>query len=131
MRNILIILIIAFVLSACGHNMRESFNPAFEKYNDMVAADNFPGSALFVADKAKDSYIASIAAARNTRVFEYKTINRKINEPSRKAIVEIEYNYYFLNSNTVKSLRYVQEWSYFEENDFKGWRLLTPLPSFK
>jgi hypothetical protein len=131
MRNIPIILIAAFVLVACSHNIREEFEAPSEKYNDMVAMNNMSGSVIFVADKSREAYMAGLAAAKNARIFEYRIINKKIDEPGRKARVEIEFDYYLLNSNRVKTLRYVQEWSYSEEKDFRGWKLLTPLPAFK
>lgn len=131
MRNVLLILISALILVACSHNIREDFDKPVEKYNDMVAMNNKSGAALFVADKAMEAYMASLAATNNTRIFEYRIINKKVDEKSRTAKVAIELDYYMLNSNKVKTVRYMQEWSYFEVKDFKGWKLLTPLPEFK
>jgi hypothetical protein len=131
MRNFFVILISAFVLVACSTNIREEFDPTFTKYNDIITGNDLRASGIFVADKAKESYIKSADAAKDTRIFEYRIINKKIDELNRKARVDVELDYYMTYSNRVKTLRYVQEWIWIEEKDFKDWRLLTPLPEFK
>ncbi len=131
MRNLFIILTAVFVLAACSANIREEFDPAFTKYNDILARNDLQASIMFVADKAKEEYIKSADAAKEARVFEYRIIDKKVDEPTRKARVNVELEYYMNYSNRVKTLRYVQEWIWIEEKDLKDWRLLTPLPAFK
>jgi hypothetical protein len=131
MRKIFILLAAVFVVAACSANIRDDFDTAFTKYNDLLARNDLRASGLFVVDAAKETYIKSADAAKNARIFEYRIVNKKIDEPNRKARVDVELDYYMTSSNRVKTLRYVQEWIWIEEKDFKGWRLLTPVPEFK
>jgi hypothetical protein len=131
MRNYLIIIIATLLLIACSANIKEEFDSGFSKYNDLVASNDLSASSLFVADSARDSYLKSVDAAKDMRIFEYRIITKTVDELKRKATVNVEVDYYMLNANKVKKMRYIQEWSYIEGKDFKDWRLLTPLPLFK
>jgi hypothetical protein len=121
----------AFILVACSPNIRGDFDDTFAKYNDILVRNDLGASGLFVADKAKESYITSISAAKNARIFEYRIVNKTVNETARTARLDVELDYYMLSSSRVKTLRYLQEWIYIEGKDFKGWRTITPLPPFK
>jgi len=121
----------AFILVACSPNIRGDFDDAFTKYNDILVRNDLGASGLFVADKAKESYITSVSAAKNARIFEYRIVNKTLNETARTARLDVELDYYMLSSNRVKTLRYLQEWTYIEGKDFKGWKVITPLPPFK
>ena len=121
----------AFILAACSPNIRGDFDDTFTKYNDILVRNDLGASGLFVADKAKESYITSVSAAKNARIFEYRIVNKTVNETARTARLDVELDYYMLSSSRVKTLRYLQEWIYIEGKDFKGWRIITPLPPFK
>jgi hypothetical protein len=125
----------AFILIACSHNIRDAFDDSFTKYNDVLARNDLRASGLFVADKAKESYITSVNAAKNAKIFEYRIVNKTVSEIDRTARLDVELDYYMLSSNRVKTLRYLQEWIYLEGKvegkDFKGWKIVTPLPPFK
>jgi hypothetical protein len=121
----------AFILIACSPNIRGNFDDTFTKYNDILVRNDLSASGLFVADKAKESYITSVNAAKNARIFEYRVANKTVNETARTARLDVELDYYMLSSSRVKTLRYLQEWIYIEGKDSKGWKVITPLPPFK
>jgi hypothetical protein len=125
----------AFILTACSHNIRDDFDDSFTRYNDVLVRNDLRASGLFVADKAKEAYITSVNAAKNARIFDYRIVNKTVSEIGRTARLDVELDYYMISSNRVKTLRYLQEWIYFEGKlegkDFKGWKLVTPLPQFK
>jgi hypothetical protein len=131
MRNIFAIVIVALALLSCSPDIKKDFETTFEKYNDALVSSDIRSTVIFVAEKAKDPYVKSYEAAKNSRIFESRIIRKTVDTKTREASIEVELDYYLLNSNKVKSLKYVQQWALIEENKEKEWRLLTPLPEFK
>jgi hypothetical protein len=131
MRKLIAIVILAFALISCSSNIKEDFDTVFERYNDALISSDLRLTFVFVADKAREAYLKSFEASKNARIFECRIIKKSVDEIKREARVYVELDYYMLEDNKVKTLRYVQEWSHFEENKVKDWRLLTPLPEFK
>jgi hypothetical protein len=131
MRKFIAIAVLFFALVSCSSNIREEFDTVFTKYNDALTSNDLRLTFIFVADKAREPYLKSYEASKNARLFECRIVKKTVDELKREARVEVEIDYYMLNSNRVKTLRYVQEWSHIEENKVKDWKLLTPLPEFK
>jgi len=131
MRNLFAVLIAVFVFVACSPNIRDDFDSVFNKYNDALVSSDLRSTFIFVSDKAKDEYMKSCEASKNARIFEYRITKKSVDELKRTARVDVAIDYYMLNSNRVKTLRYAQEWAHVEENKEKEWKLLTPLPEFK
>jgi len=132
MRKLFLIAIMTLVLVSCSKNVKEDFETTFEKYNDALVSSDLRTTFPFVAEKAKDAYVRSFdEASKIARIFESRIIKKTVDEVGRKARIDVQLDYYLLSSNKVKNLRYVQEWTFIEENKQKNWKVLTPLPEFR
>jgi|WetSurMetagenome_2_1015567.scaffolds.fasta_scaffold00204_17 hypothetical protein len=130
MRKIFAIVIMALVLVACSKDLKKDFETVFDKYNDALVSSDMRSTYEFVADTARASYIKSCEDSKHVRIFEYKIIKKTVDVPKRKASIEVDLDYYFVSSNKVKRLHYVQEWSLIETKEAKEWKLISPLPEF-
>jgi hypothetical protein len=131
MRKLLIIAAVALALVACSKNLQKNFDSAFESYNDALTSNDLRATIPFVAEKAMAEYLKSYDSAKNARIFTARVLKKTVDDTNRTARVDIELDYYMLNANKVKSLRYTQKWASIQENKNEDWKLLTPLPEFR
>lgn len=131
MRIIFSALLTALTLTACSHDLREEFDMSLSKYNNLLSRNELGSASLFAADAIKEAFITRVASLKDIRIIDYKILNITYSEEKRRASVDVEISYYNLYYNKVKSLRDLEEWTYSEEKDVKGWRLTSVLPEFK
>lgn len=134
MRKALAVFVMGIILSACSnyvYDLQGKFQESSTYYNNMIRWNELGKAGYLLADSQRETSLPRLQAAANIRVVDSRIINTTFLEEKRKATIEVEIDYYFLNSTKVKTLRDKQEWAYIQEQGAPGWRVTSPIPDFK
>lgn len=139
MRQILIALLAAFSFSACSsgvihdyfYDIQGKYEESVRNYNNLYRWNEFEAASRYAVDPLREDAIARVKAAKDVRIVDSRVMNSTYDSQKRKGTMEVEIDYYFLNTTRVKTIRNTQEWVYFDKPEMKGWRLVSPLPEFK
>jgi hypothetical protein len=134
MRNSFFALMIMITLAACSnyvYDLQGKFDESLKNYNNLYRWGELDTANMFFSESIRDDAIARIKAAKNVKIVDSRILSTLYDEKKRKAIVEVEIEYYFISAAKVKTLRDTQEWAYREEQGIKGWRLMSSFPAFK
>lgn len=117
-------------LASCA-SVHGKFEKSLNDYNDLLRWHKLDEASLFAGDAVSQEFTARVRTAKNMKIFDYRVLRTKYNEAKNEAEVQVEFEYYKLSTNTLKSLVDVQKWVYVEENGSKQWKIMSPLPEFK
>jgi hypothetical protein len=134
MRNAFFALMAMMTLAACSnyvYDLQGKFDESLKKYNNLYRWNELDRAGAFFSDSIREDALVRTKAARNVRIVDSRILSTTYDEKRRKAIVEVEIEYYFLSTTKVKTLRDTQEWAYQEEQGSGSWRLTSLLPEFR
>src|SRR5208283_86487 len=131
MRIFLLSLIIVAVLTSCStYTTRKEFDKSLTDYNDLLRWHQLDKASPYIAESTLEEFKKWAETTKNLRITDYRVVSSKYDEQSRKASVDVEFDYYIFSSYRLKTLHDKQKWSYLEENGEKRWRLVSPPPEF-
>lgn len=111
----------------------EQFETSYKAYNRMLRWNEI-GTAgmLYVEPDGKEQFIkdAESIKKRAVAITEYRVLTIDCQPEKGTGEVVTEFDYYIMPSNRIKTTTQRQSWIYREENG-KGWKIRTPLPSFE
>ncbi len=119
-----------FMASACS-SVHGKFEQSINDYNDFIRWHKLEDASQFASDSISDRYISRMLAAKDMKVFDYHIVRTKYNESKSEAEVTVEFQYYTLSTNMLKTLLDVQKWAYVTENGSRQWKLMSLLPEFR
>jgi hypothetical protein len=131
-RIAVVFLFAALFLSACaGAQTRRAFDKTLEKYNEMVRWHDLDSAALFASPAISTEYEKRVEEAKQAKVYDYKVVDVKYDEKTKKASAVVIYNYFLYTTGEVKNIKDNQKWAYTSADGKEGWQLQSPLPEFR
>jgi hypothetical protein len=121
---------VLLVVSACS-SVHGKFEQSITDYNDLLRWHKLEEASRFASDATSTEYVGRMLAAKNMKVFDYHIVRTNYSEAKKEAEVLVEFEYYTLSTNTLKTLLDVQKWAYVKEDGAMQWKLMSPLPEFK
>ena len=131
-----ILLLCCLVLPACVYQagIKEEFNKSVKEYNRLLRWHEVStAGALYMVPEEYDAFIAA-AEKVNTKdlsITDYRILTSECLTEKGTGDAVVEFDYYLLPSNRVKTLIYKQEWTYRESGGSKTWKIKSALPLFK
>jgi len=138
-----IILLCCLVTAACAAGdavVRTQFEKSVKSYNRMLRWREIENAGLtYLEQDQREAFLTRAGEIRKKEVTitDYRILfmENSIKKNTGRAVVE--FDYYILPSNRVKTLTYKQEWIYDKvdkddkDSDKKAWKLKTGLPDFE
>ena len=132
------ILLMCFLVTAACANMkntgiREGFEKSVKDYNRLLRWHEVAtAGALYMVDEEREAFF--IAAERIKKqgltITDYRILTMECLTEKGSGNAYVEFDYYILPSNRIKTLVYKQEWIYPEINEIKYWKVKSALPVF-
>jgi hypothetical protein len=73
---------------------------------------------------------AEVLKKRDVTITDYRILTSECLPEKKSAEVLVEFDYFVLPSNRIKTLTYRQNWIYLDTVTKKGWQLKSGLPDF-
>ena len=132
MKIFLPVLVLVVMLSGCAStNIREQFDESVELYNNSVGLLQWGNAGAFTASSISKEFKKRAEAAGDVQVIDCRIIDKTYNAKKRKAVVDVDIEYYKNFSPVVKILHDKQKWAYRGKNGTKRWKLVSLIPEFK
>jgi len=133
-RGILLLCCLIAVGCANHSGIREDFDKSVKDYNRLLRwREVATAGMLYMIPEERDAFIAA-AEKINTKdlsITDYRILTRECLAEKGTGDAVVEFDYYILPSNRIKTLTYKQEWVYQEINETKAWKVKSALPVFK
>jgi len=123
----------AYALQAKHANLCEEFDKSMKSYNKMLRWRDIESAGMVYLDpELRDAFMKSAAdiKKRGVTITDYRILTSECLPDKGTAEVVVEFDYYALPSNRIKTLTYRQKWVYLDTEEKKGWQLKTNLPLF-
>lgn len=133
-RSLAGLLLCCLLAAACvpGLNTRDGFEKSLKNFNGMLRWNEPERAGVsFLAPELRAEFDASVTAMQKNGVTitDYRVLSTEYRDESADALVE--FDYYVLPSNRIRTMTCRQQWVYRELQGTKGWRLAGGLPQFK
>ena len=120
-------------------NRQESCERIIKDYGRMIRWQEADKAAIVYVDIAQRAAFDKTAEGlrrRGISMVDYRIISSQCLVEKKQAIATLEFDYFILPDNRLKTVTDRQSWIYREENPLEpdageGWKLTTPLPDFK
>ena len=123
----------AYALQAKHANIREEFEKSSKGYNRMLRWREVEDAGMVYMDpELRDAFMknAEEFKTREVTITDYRILTSECLPEKGTAQAVVEFDYFELPSNRIKTLTYHQKWTYLDTDAKKGWQLETGLPSF-
>ena len=123
----------ALALQAKHSSIREDFEKSMKGYNKLLRWRDIEGAGMTYLDpELRDAFLKSAEdiKKRGVTITDYRILTSECLPEKKTGEVVVEFDYYALPSNRIKTLTYRQKWSYLDTEEKKGWQLKTGLPPF-
>ena len=123
----------ALALQAKHSGIREDFEKSIKGYNKLLRWRDIEGAGMTYLDpELRDAFLKSAEdiKKRGVTITDYRILTSECLPEKKTGEVVVEFDYYALPSNRIKTLTYRQKWSYLDTEEKKGWQLKTGLPPF-
>lgn len=118
---------------------QENCTKSIKDYNKMIRWQEAEKAAIAFVDAAQRPEFDATAETlrrRNVSIADYRILAHQCSAEHKKAEATVEFDYFILPDNRLKTLTDHQRWVFREKNEadpdlIEGWKLTTPLPSFK
>ena len=118
---------------------QEDCDKVLKTYSRMIRWNEAEKAALFYADQQqRDSFSKAAETMRrqNINMADMRILASQCRADLKTAEATVEFDYFMLPDNRLKTITDHQKWVYREENPQKpeleeGWKLMTPLPDFR
>jgi hypothetical protein len=116
-----------------NYNSREAFEKSMKDYNRKLRWQEMENAGMLYMDSdAKDAFYKTSASIRKrgVSVTDYRIVTSECVPDKGTAEALVEFDYFTLPSNRVKTLTYRQNWVYIDTDEKTGWQLKSALPEF-
>jgi len=123
----------ALALQAKNANISEEFEKSMKGYNKLLRWRDIEGAGMIYMDpELRDAFLKSAEdiKKRGVTITDYRILTSECLPEKKTGEVVVEFDYYALPSNRIKTLTYHQKWTYLDTEEKKGWQLKTALPPF-
>jgi hypothetical protein len=123
----------ALALQAKNANISEEFEKSMKGYNKLLRWRDIEGAGMTYLDpELRDDFLKSAEdiKKRGVTITDYRILTSECLPEKKTGEVVVEFDYYALPSNRIKTLTYHQKWTYLDTEEKKGWQLKTALPPF-
>jgi len=123
----------AYALQAKHANIREEFDQSSKGYNKMLRWREVENAGMAYLDpELRDDFMKSAEEfkKREVTITDYRILTSECIPEEKRAESVVEFDYYILPSNRIKTLTYRQKWTYLDTETKKGWQLKSALPAF-
>ena len=113
------------------HKEKKSLNAFDERiklYGRMLRWEEFEAAINMIRHKDESPVDTNLDRFKNLRVTDYEIKKVALDTEYKSAVVEAEITFYFETTNSVKTVRDVQTWWFFDESEI--WFLDSGLPKF-
>ena len=113
--------------------IREEFDDSAKAYNKMLRWREIENAGMLYLDpEMRDEFMKSAEALkkRDVTITDYRILTSECLPEKKSAEVVVEFDYFVLPSNRIKTLTYRQNWIYLDTETKKGWQLKSGLPDF-
>jgi hypothetical protein len=124
----------AYALQAKHANIREEFDQSMKGYNKMLRWRDVENAGMVHLDpELRDAFMKSAEEIkkRGVTITDYRILTSECLPEKGTAEAVVDFDYYALPSNRIKTLTYRQKWTYLDTENKKGWQLKSPLPDFE
>lgn len=124
----------AYALQAKHANIREEFEQSMKGYNKLLRWRDIESAGMVYLDpELRDDFLKTAAdiKKRGVTITDYRIVTSECLPEKGTAEVIVDFDYYALPSNRIKTLTYRQKWTYLDTEDKKGWQLKSNLPTFE
>jgi hypothetical protein len=138
-----LLLLAPLVLDGCSAyknmNRQEDCEKVIKDYSKLIRWQEQENASLAFVDK-KQQPDFNKAVEKNRRrglsIADFRILAKQCMSDKKMAKATVEFDYYVLPDNRVKTVTDYQTWIYREENEKEpdlgeGWKLTSPLPEFK
>ena len=112
----------------------ETCSKSIKDYNKLLRWKEVDNAGLkFMIKDGRDKFIddASDFNKRQVTITDYRIRTMDCADKKTEATAVVDFDYYVLPSNRIKTVTYKQDWIYLEEGDNKLWKIKSSLPEFK
>lgn len=123
----------SYVLQVKHANIREEFEKSAKDYNKLLRWREVEVAGMTYMDpELRDAFMkrAEEIKKREVTITDYRILTSECLPEKKTAEVVVEFDYYTLPSNRIKTLTYRQNWIYLDTAERNGWQLKSVLPSF-
>lgn len=124
-------MIMTVMACATQGGMEQRFAKSYNDFNTALRWSEFDKLSLYTSSTRFDEFRSRAKELNDVKILDVREIKIDLDRAKGQAKVEVEIDYYRLPSTLVKTLSYIQKWSYIEENGMQRWCMMTLLPEFK
>jgi hypothetical protein len=113
--------------------INEECENSIKDYNKLLRWREIENAGMLYMDREqRDDYLkhAEGIKKRGVTITDYRILTTVCLAEIKTADVVVEFDYYTLPSNRIKTLTYRQKWTYLDTEEKKGWQLKSGLPAF-
>lgn len=124
----------SYVESVKMQQINEECEKSIKDYNKLLRWREIENAGMLYMDRAlRDDFMKSAEdiKKRGVTVTDYRILTTECLAEKKSADAVVEFDYYTLPSNRIKTLTYRQNWKYLDTEEKKGWSLKTALPGFE
>jgi hypothetical protein len=124
----------AYALQAKHANIREEFDQSMKSFNKMLRwRDVESAGMLYLDPELREAFLktAEDIKKRGVTITDYRILTSECLPEKGTGEAVVDFDYYALPSNRIKTLTYRQKWTYLDSEEKKGWQLKSNLPLFE
>jgi len=136
------ILLCCLMMAACAAGeavIRTEFEKSVKSYNRMLRWREIENAGLtYMELDQREAFLATAEAIRkrDITITDYRILFFEFSPKKNTGNAVVEFDYYIMPSNRIKTLTYKQDWIYDkvdkeDDSDKKAWKLKTGLPDFE
>ena len=124
----------AYVKQAEMFKIGEQCEKSIKEYNKLVRWREIESAGMtYVDPDLRDAFMkdAEELKKRGITITDYRILTKECLPEKKTAEAVVDFDYFLLPSNRIKTLTYRQKWIYLDTEDKKGWLLKSSLPAFE
>jgi len=114
--------------------LNEECEKSIKDYNKLLRWREIETAGMLYMDREqRDEFLKNAEGIkkRGVTITDYRILTTECLAEKKTADVVVEFDYYTLPSNRIKTLTYRQDWKYVDTDEKKGWLLKTVVPEFE
>jgi hypothetical protein len=124
----------AYALQAKNANISEEFDKSVKRFNKMLRWREVESAGIVYLDPELREIFMKTAQdfkERGVTITDYRVLTSECLPEKGTGEAKVEFDFYTLPSNRIKTVTYQQKWVYLDTVDKKGWQLKISLPDFE
>ena len=124
----------SYVEQAKMAKLNEECEKSIKDYNRLLRWREIENAGMLYMDRElRDDFMKSAETfkKRGVTITDYRILTTECLAEKKRADVVVDFDYFTLPSNRIKTLTYRQSWKYEDTETMKGWMLKTVLPEFE